>query len=371
MGGLSLADVRAYLAAVAADPRQDSWLGSFVDSEPTFLSSRRTTPRRSRSTACPRCGPGTWACTCRSPRPSGRRCTGHVAVMAATVDFCFDELSRDPRRGRARCPQRADRHQERGGRVPRAARDRPARQARLARGLHARGVRGERCTGTPRRRRRASRRVARGRRPYEPGAASPDVAAAAPGTGSLAGAWLSRTASAERARRRRPTTTSCRTCPDRPDDRREPTMTEVLTRPTSLAPHLNPARWPVAHRHLTTKVARGVRARAPARAGPRARRLPRDAGRGGLPVPSPAAGAGALGDRGVLGDAHGSTANPPSATRRAGARAPAAAADPRRAARGVTWRSRPRRWPPPRSRRTTVARRRPLCTWTCRPSSAP
>ena len=27
---------RAYLAAVAADPRQDSWLG-FVDDEPTFL----------------------------------------------------------------------------------------------------------------------------------------------------------------------------------------------------------------------------------------------------------------------------------------------------------------------------------------------
>ena len=101
-------------------------------------SSRPTTRRRSLLAACPRCAPGDLGMHLLVAPPTGAPVHGLTsAVMRATVAFCFDELLAAPGRRRARRAQRADRGEERRGRVPRAARDRPAGQARLVGGVHA------------------------------------------------------------------------------------------------------------------------------------------------------------------------------------------------------------------------------------------
>jgi len=90
MGGLSLDDVRAYLAAVAADPRQASWLG-FVDEEPTFLV--ETYEPSALLAGVPEIRAGDLGMHLLVAPPPGERVHGLTsAVMAATVAFCFDEL---------------------------------------------------------------------------------------------------------------------------------------------------------------------------------------------------------------------------------------------------------------------------------------
>ncbi|MBO3086194.1 GNAT family N-acetyltransferase [Cellulomonas fengjieae] len=91
MGGLSLDDVRAYLAAVAADPRQDSWLG-FVDEEPTFLVETYD-PTTVLLDGVPEVRPGDLGMHLLVAPPTGAPVHGFTSgVMAATVAFCFGEL---------------------------------------------------------------------------------------------------------------------------------------------------------------------------------------------------------------------------------------------------------------------------------------
>ena len=91
MGGLSLDDVRAYLAAVAADPRQDSWLG-FVDDEPTFLVETYE-PTTVLLAGVPEVRAGDLGMHLLVAPPTGAPVHGLTsAVMRATVAFCFEEL---------------------------------------------------------------------------------------------------------------------------------------------------------------------------------------------------------------------------------------------------------------------------------------
>lgn len=90
MGGLSLDDVRAYLAAVAADPRQDAWLG-FVDDEPTFLVETYD-PTAVLLDGVPEVRTGDLGMHLLVSPPAGPPVHGLTsAVMAATVAFCFEE----------------------------------------------------------------------------------------------------------------------------------------------------------------------------------------------------------------------------------------------------------------------------------------
>ncbi|GEK23540.1 GNAT family N-acetyltransferase [Cellulomonas xylanilytica] len=92
MGSLSVDDVRAYLAAVAADPRQDSWLG-FVDDEPTFLVETYD-PTTVLLDGVPEVQPGDLGMHLLVAPPGGAPVHGLTSdVMAATVAFCFDELA--------------------------------------------------------------------------------------------------------------------------------------------------------------------------------------------------------------------------------------------------------------------------------------
>ena len=88
MGGLSLDDVRSYLAAVAADPRQDSWLG-FVDDRPTFLV--ETYDPAVLLGDVPEVRPGDLGMHLLVAPPAGPPVHGLTSrVMAATVAFCLD-----------------------------------------------------------------------------------------------------------------------------------------------------------------------------------------------------------------------------------------------------------------------------------------
>ena len=90
MGGLSLDEVRVYLAAVAADPRQDSWLG-FVDEEPTFLVETYD-PTAILLDGVPEVRAGDLGMHLLVAPPAGAPAHGLTsAVMAATVAFCFAE----------------------------------------------------------------------------------------------------------------------------------------------------------------------------------------------------------------------------------------------------------------------------------------
>jgi hypothetical protein len=91
MGGLSVDDVRDYLAAVAADPRQDAWLG-LVDDEPTFLVETYD-PTVLLLADVPELRAGDLGMHLLVSPPTGEPVHGLTsAVMAATVAFCFDEL---------------------------------------------------------------------------------------------------------------------------------------------------------------------------------------------------------------------------------------------------------------------------------------
>lgn len=91
LGGLSPDDVRAYLAAVAADPRQDAWLG-FVDDEPTFLVETYD-PTGVLLDGIPEVRTGDLGMHLLVSPPTGAPVHGLTSdVMRATVAFCFDEL---------------------------------------------------------------------------------------------------------------------------------------------------------------------------------------------------------------------------------------------------------------------------------------
>ncbi|WP_082573517.1 GNAT family N-acetyltransferase [Cellulomonas sp. Root137] len=91
MGNLSLDDVRDYLAGVAADPRQDAWLG-FVDDEPTFLVETYD-PTVLLLADAPEVRAGDLGMHLLVSPPAGVPVHGLTsAVMEATVAFCFDEL---------------------------------------------------------------------------------------------------------------------------------------------------------------------------------------------------------------------------------------------------------------------------------------
>ena len=91
LGGLSLDDVRAYLAAVAADPRQDSWLG-FVDEERRLLVETYD-PTTVLLDGIPEVRAGDLGMHLLVAPPIGAPVQGLTSdVMRATVAFCFDEL---------------------------------------------------------------------------------------------------------------------------------------------------------------------------------------------------------------------------------------------------------------------------------------
>ena len=91
MGGLSLDDVRAYLARVGRDRRQDSWLG-FVDEEPTFLVETYD-PTTVLLDEVPEVRAGDLGMHLLVAPPTGAPVHGLTSdVMRATVAFCFDEL---------------------------------------------------------------------------------------------------------------------------------------------------------------------------------------------------------------------------------------------------------------------------------------
>lgn len=91
MGGLSLDDVGAYLAAVAADPRQDAWLG-FVDEVPTFLVETYD-PTVVLLDGVPEVRTGDLGMHLLVSPPVGAPVHGLTSdVMRSTVAFCFDEL---------------------------------------------------------------------------------------------------------------------------------------------------------------------------------------------------------------------------------------------------------------------------------------
>ena len=91
MGALSPDDVRAYLVAVAADPRQDAWLG-FVDDEPTFLVETYD-PTAMLLDGVPEVRTGDLGMHLLVSPPTGDPVHGLTSdVMRATVAFCFEEL---------------------------------------------------------------------------------------------------------------------------------------------------------------------------------------------------------------------------------------------------------------------------------------
>jgi siderophore synthetase component len=89
MGGLSTDEVRAYLAAIEADPHQQAWLGR-VDDEPTFFVETYD-PAEVLLTEVHDAEPGDVGMHLLVAPPRGQRVHGLTsAVMASVVDFVFE-----------------------------------------------------------------------------------------------------------------------------------------------------------------------------------------------------------------------------------------------------------------------------------------
>lgn len=91
MGALDVAQVRAYLEAVVADPHQDAWLGA-LDGEPTFFAETYD-PAHVLLTDVHDAEPGDLGMHVLVSAPRGRRRHGLTDhVMAAVMRLCFDTL---------------------------------------------------------------------------------------------------------------------------------------------------------------------------------------------------------------------------------------------------------------------------------------